>query len=159
MANMATIAGTMFPGTIVPIRLSHSGAVMSSVSLAKRPLNLPASRLSLGLLLLAGCAATQEEKKAALDTWSECIMRAVARLDDGKSDPASVAYGIAPQCAAMYQQFTETMVGGAVTENAQAYMRSETQAQEIRLITSAVLTYRAASPAGKRALSQGAPTR
>jgi len=39
-----------------------------------------------------------------------------------------------------------------MTEKGQAYMRNSAGSQEVKLATSAVLTYRAASPAGKRAL-------
>jgi len=47
-------------------------------------------------LLLAECASVEDrmaEAKPALDAWSKCIMRAIARLDDGKTDPVSMAYG------------------------------------------------------------------
>ena len=110
-------------------------------------------RPSLLLLLLAGCATHQAEQKANLDAWSDCVMHAVARLDDGKSDPIGVANGIAPQCAALYQQFTEAMVSDNITERGQAAMRDRTRDGELRLITSAILTYRAASPAGRAKLA------
>jgi hypothetical protein len=53
------------------------------------------------LLLLAcnGCASPAERQaalKVGMDAWSDCVMRAVSRLDDGKSDPMSIAYGVAP---------------------------------------------------------------
>jgi hypothetical protein len=44
-----------------------------------------------------------------------------------------------------------------ITERGQAATRERARAEEFRLITSAVLTYRAASPAGKRALIEGTP--
>jgi hypothetical protein len=88
-----------------------------------------------------------------LDAWSDCIMHAIARLDDGKSDPTSVAYGLAPQCAALYQQFTEAMVRDNITERSQAAMRDRARSEELRLITSAILTYRAASPAARARLA------
>lgn len=82
-------------------------------------------------------------------------MGAVARLDDGRSDPTSIAYGLSSQCAVLYQQFSDTMERGAFTENAQAFARRQSREMEMRLITSAILHYRAAGPEGKRALAQG----
>jgi hypothetical protein len=98
------------------------------------------------LLFIAGCATHQAEQKASLDAWGDCVMHAVARLDDGKSDPMSIANGIAPGCAVLYQQFTETMVSDNITERGQAAMRDRTRSEELRLITSAILTYRSGEP-------------
>jgi hypothetical protein len=39
------------------------------------------------------------QKDAVRNAWGDCIMQAITRLDDGKSDPLSVAVGVAPQCA------------------------------------------------------------
>ena len=64
MVSMRTIGGTIFPGMIVPIRLSHSGGFVSSASRPERLLNLPAS-VSPALPVLAACAATREQKKVA----------------------------------------------------------------------------------------------
>jgi hypothetical protein len=118
-------------------------------------------RLPLVLLLLLACnsCSSPVERQAALksatDAYGDCVMHAVARLDDGKSDPMSIAYGIAPQCAGLYQAVTDSVTRGMITEAGIAATRERARATELRIITSAVLTYRAASPAGKRALAEG----
>jgi hypothetical protein len=97
-------------------------------------------------IVLTGCATDAEiaaARQSAMDAWGDCVMREVARLDDGKSDPLSIAYGIAPACASLYQQVTQTMLIGMTTENSQAYMRRLTSDSELRMITTAILTYRA----------------
>lgn len=93
------------------------------------------------MILLAGCASEQTQR-VALDSWSECVKAAVARMDDGKTDPTSLAYGISPMCAAQYAAFTEQMVRSNITDNGQLYARAEAQRQELRLITAAVLAHR-----------------
>jgi hypothetical protein len=97
----------------------------------------------LALLLLAGCTS-EAEQRAALDTWHDCIVHAVAQLDDHKSDPLTIAYGASPQCAGLYQRFTDAVAGSVITENAQNYMRDRARSEELRLITGEVLRQRAA---------------
>lgn len=95
-------------------------------------------------LTLAGCTyATDAEIKAADKPWSDCVLREVARLDDGKSDPLTIAYGVEPACASLYAALTQTMQKGMITENAQIYMQRNMRDNELKLITSAVLNYRA----------------
>jgi hypothetical protein len=97
------------------------------------------------VLLLAGCAtATDAEKRTALNTWHDCVASTVARLDDGKSDAATVAYGVAPACAEFYRVFTEAMISGMITEGGQAFMRDKARSEELRMITAEVLRQRAA---------------
>jgi hypothetical protein len=106
--------------------------------------------LLLGLALgfgLAGCANVTlseltDQNKALNTTWSDCVRQAVGRLDDGKSDPVSIAYGVAPQCAAQYQALTEESVNKYITEGVRANMRQVMKENEIKLITSAILTRR-----------------
>jgi hypothetical protein len=50
--------------------------------------------------------------------WGDCIMDAVIHMDDGKTDPVSLAYGIAPQCAGIYQRLSEAELSRYVTETA-----------------------------------------
>lgn len=99
--------------------------------------------LALWVLLLAGCA-TAADKDAARNAWADCIARAVDRLDDGRTDPVSIAVGVAPQCAGQYQRFSEMMIAENITEGGQANMRRQMRDGEIKLVTSAVLTRRAA---------------
>ena len=51
-------------------------------------------------------------------------MAAVMRVDDGHSDPVSIAYGVAPQCSAKYLAFSQEMMSGMWTEGGQAAMRN-----------------------------------
>ena len=69
-------------------------------------------------------------------------MATVIRMDDGRTDPVSLAYGIAPQCAAHYQRFVETEVGSYLTENAQKAQRQLWKEKEVQMITSAVIIHR-----------------
>lgn len=96
-------------------------------------------------LLLAGCATYDQikpELDAAKGAWADCIFQAVRQLDDGKTDPASVAYGVSPRCASQYLALTEQMLRPMTTERSQNFMRQQMRSEELRLITSAVLTYR-----------------
>lgn len=88
--------------------------------------------------LLVGCPDATEAQK--LSAYSSCIMAAVARLDDGKSDPESMARVVSGQCSVQYRAIT----GGYITENAEAYMRDRIRDKELYRASSAVLTYRTA---------------
>jgi hypothetical protein len=79
-------------------------------------------------------------------------MHAVSQLDDGKTDPLSIAFGLSPRCAAQYNKLTEIMVRQAWTENGQNYARQIWKDQELKLITSAILTYRSADAQSKQRL-------
>jgi hypothetical protein len=94
-------------------------------------------------LALAGCAASQEKIESARTAWGDCVKREVARVDDGKTDPFSIAYGVAPMCGKLYQELTADVVSQNVTEDGQGNMRRQMSANELRLITSAVLAHRA----------------
>lgn len=75
--------------------------------------------------------------------WGDCVAN-VVRLDDGKSDPVSIAYGIAPQRGELHAQLTNIMVSHNITENGQIAMRERMKSGEVQMITSAILTFRAA---------------
>lgn len=94
-------------------------------------------------LLLAGCVTDESGQRTATAAYSDCTMAAVKRLDDGRSDPASVAMGVAGACSGQYAQLSLAMQDGMFTENGQASMREQMRSNELRLATSAVLTYRA----------------
>lgn len=82
-------------------------------------------------------------QRAATAVYGDCAMDAVKRLDDGRSDPASVAMGVAAACAGQYAQLSLQMQGQMLTDNGQAYMADKMRTNELRLATNAVLTYRA----------------
>lgn len=69
-------------------------------------------------------------------------MSAVMRMDDGKTDPVSLAYGLAPQCAVQYQRFSAAQVSSSFTEGGQAAQRQLWREKEVQMITSAILIYR-----------------
>lgn len=94
-------------------------------------------------LLLSGCLTTQAQQDNAKEAYSVCITDAVRRLDDGRSDPASVGIGVAGQCSGAYAKLSQTMIGSMFTENGQAYMAGQMRDSEVKLATSAVLNYRA----------------
>lgn len=97
---------------------------------------------------LASCATyeqIQPEINAARDAWSDCIAKAVRRLDDGKTDPISMAYGISPQCAVQYRNLTEQMLRPMNTERSIAAMRETMRTNETKLITSLIINVRAAA--------------
>lgn len=91
--------------------------------------------------VLGGCA-TAAEGDGPRKAWGDCVMRAVQRFDDGKTDPASLALGIAGNCASEYSRLTETMVDGQWTDAARRHMRFTMAENEPKLITSAILTWR-----------------
>lgn len=97
----------------------------------------------LGAIFLTGCITTGN-KDAAREAWGDCVLHAVQRLDDGRTDPVSIAAGVSPKCAVEYARLSEAMISENFTERGQANMRNLMRDGEIKLITSAVLTHRAA---------------
>jgi hypothetical protein len=108
---------------------------------------MPKFRLIMPLLIV-GCTLTApaNAQNAVSQAWSDCVWTAVARLDDGKSDPLSIAYGIEPQCAAQYEKIVETNLEGIRTFQGQTYGRRVYEDKELKLITSVILTYRKSPP-------------
>jgi hypothetical protein len=106
------------------------------------PSRSPVWRILLASFLLSGCITSAEETKNLMDVWGDCVMAAVIRMDDGKTDPVSLAYGIAPQCAVQYQQFTSAETGNYITVRGQDAQRQLWRDKEVQMITSAVLIHR-----------------
>lgn len=92
-------------------------------------------------LVLVGCS-TAADRDSARAAWSSCIDQAIQRLDDGRTDPVSMATGIAPHCAMQYQRLTDRMVGANITARGQADMRLMMREEEIKLVTAAVVSSR-----------------
>jgi hypothetical protein len=82
------------------------------------------------------------ERETAEDAHNDCVWRSVASLDDGKSDPAGIAYKVQPTCVALYEKLTQTVVNRAKTEKAKDVVRARYKDGEIKAITSVVLFYR-----------------
>jgi hypothetical protein len=98
-------------------------------------------------LALSGCAGmngvpNESGRAAATSAYGDCVNQAVSRMDDGKTDPVSMAYGIAPQCAVQYQVLSQIMIRENFTENGQIAMRQQMRDGELRLVTSAIITHR-----------------
>jgi len=93
---------------------------------------------------LTGCMADQAAKDAATKAYADCTMTAVKRLDDGRSDPSSIAMGVSGACAGQYAQLSDQMIHTMFTEGGQASMKDRMEANELRLATTAVLKFRAA---------------
>jgi hypothetical protein len=81
-------------------------------------------------------------------TASDCVASGVRRLDDGKSDPMTIAAGVMPGCAPQWNALSQLEINQMTTEKAQDYMRQQMgDSHEIELVTNAVLSYRAAKRA------------
>lgn len=96
-------------------------------------------------LVAAGCAAgaSQDQQIAvARQQWGDCVMDEVKRLDDGKTDPVSLAVGIAPRCKPQYLALTQVMAAPMVTQRGDYEMRQEMRQGEIQLVTAAIVSWR-----------------
>src|SRR5258706_10218608 len=88
------------------------------------------------VFVVTGCAgatpyATDAEKATALHPWTDCVRTAIARLDDEKSDPVSIAYGIEPGCSVTYEKFGRTFLKGVRTPDGLAYGRARLNEMEL----------------------------
>src|SRR6516164_4055126 len=91
---------------------------------------------------LLGCA-TQEQKDAAVDDWGDCVRSAVERVDDGKTDPMSVADGISAMCAAFYDKVRQSQIKVRQSSGTQKGQDANLKEGELRMIVSAILDHRA----------------
>jgi hypothetical protein len=89
---------------------------------------------------LLGCA-TQEQKSAAVDDWGDCVRSAVERVDDGKTDPKSMADGISAMCAAFYDKVRQSQI--TVRQSSGNGQDANLKEGELRMIVSAILDHRA----------------
>jgi hypothetical protein len=113
-------------------------------------MNRTAITLAAAGLIVAACSSIDyeppdvaiAEKEAAEDAYNDCVLRSVARLDDGKSDPVSIAHGVQPTCAVLYEKLTQTVVSRATTQKGKDDARAMYKDGEIRAITNAVLFHR-----------------
>ena len=101
-----------------------------------------AALIFLGLWLVGCVTANEPELAAVRSAWGDCVATAVRRLDDGKSDPLSIAVGVSPQCAVQYEALTEMMLAPYTTEEGRENIRQGMKDNEIKLITSAILIFR-----------------
>jgi hypothetical protein len=125
------------------------GATCEKATPLAKPMNQIATTLAAGLIVAACSWADYEppdiaiaEREAAEDGYNDCVWRSVAGLDDGKSDPAGVAYQVQPMCAALYEKLTQTVVNRAKTQRGKDDARARYKDGEIKAIISVVLVYR-----------------
>src|ERR1700760_3034364 len=94
------------------------------------------------LTTLTGCKTEnvvyESSEHVAEDAYASCVMDAARRLDDGFSDPAKIAMGVAGACSGQYARLAQAMAEPSRTENVRDQMRTD----ELRFATTAVLTYR-----------------
>jgi hypothetical protein len=106
---------------------------------------IKAPQVLLVAIALLGCA-TQEQKSAAVDAWGDCVRSAVEQVDDGKSDPMSVAAGISAMCAAFYDKVRQSQIKVrqfSETQKGHESMSANLKEGELRMIVSAILDHRA----------------
>jgi hypothetical protein len=113
-------------------------------------MNRTAAALAAAGLIVAACSSidyeppevASTEKEAAEDAYNDCVLQSVARLDDGKSDPVSIANQVQPTCAVLYEKLTQTVVNRTATQKRKDDARAMYKDGEIRAIANAVLIYR-----------------
>jgi len=96
-------------------------------------------------LFLTGCASqgvSPREHNALVD-WVACQKRAAATLDDGVSDPFSVAIAVDSACASPKQAAFEAMTAD-MTYSGEMYARPRFDAMTIKTATEIVLLHRRA---------------
>jgi hypothetical protein len=98
------------------------------------------------LAALPGCkmdnVVYESSQHAEEDAYATCAMDAARRLDDGFSDPGSIAMGVAGACSGQFARLVQAMAEPMRTENRHANVRDQMRTVELRLATTAVLTYR-----------------
>jgi hypothetical protein len=96
-------------------------------------------------LFLGGCATGQQpspSSASAEKVWGDCVVAAVIRMDDGRTDPLSLAHAIAPQCAVAHNEWSEAMIKENGTPQGQDAARERVNSSEIQFIKSAILIHR-----------------
>jgi hypothetical protein len=102
-------------------------------------------KLVVAAFFLGGCATGQRpspSSASAEKVWGDCVVAAVIRMDDGRTDPLSLAHGIAPQCAVAHNEWSEAMIKENSTPQGQDAARERVNSSEIPFITSAIHIHR-----------------
>src|SRR5579862_1875341 len=111
-----------------PDSSERSGGVMRSF------LTTTAMVTSAALLSACATASTKDDPaKKALELWGDCVMKAISQMDDGKTDPLSLAYGISPRCGVQYNDYTQIMINENWTEGGQNAARQLAKDDELKL--------------------------
>lgn len=64
------------------------------------------------VLVQYGSYASNDEIKAAETAYSKCLLQHAATMDDGISDAATIAQGVAPACVSELRNVEETYTRG-----------------------------------------------
>jgi len=100
-------------------------------------------KLVVAAFFLGGCAQRPSPNSASAEkVWDDCVVAAVIRMDDGRTDPLSLAHGIAPQCAVAHNEWSEAMIKENSTPQGQDAARERVNSSEIQFITSAIHIHR-----------------
>jgi len=107
------------------------------------------------LALLAACTTTNsptpQENDAAKAAYTKCLIDNIARVDDGHSDPQSIATSVQPACAVQYNALIQIVVNQCcTTEDSKNSTQQKMKSEELKVITGAVLHYRAAKRGDKQ---------
>ena len=105
-------------------------------------------------LALAACGsatpppASTAEMDAVTTALSNCLGQAAERLDDGKSDAATIALAMQPMCATQFSQFEEAN-GRTLNPAAYNLYLAKVRPHRLEVATGIVLRVRAVRAGGK----------
>lgn len=99
------------------------------------------------LLFVSGCAsgpppASDAEKNEAIKAHFLCLVNAAAKMDDHRSDAATIAIAIEPMCAREFEVVIETFSRAAPNSVAAGMLRQRLMADQLQTATGAVLSER-----------------
>ena len=102
----------------------------------------------LAALLLTACstsvpAATEQEKSDAMRAYVSCLHNAARKMDDGKSDAATIAIALKPVCAAEFANSVQVAERG-MNLQVKRMFEDRMQGHQIEIATVAVLDERRA---------------
>src|SRR5262245_43011856 len=94
---------------------------------------------------LSGCAmgpqeapASEQEKNAAMRSYLDCLYRAATRVDDHKSDAATIGLAIQGMCPTEYEITREVYSRGLNPQARQIFYRKN-EAHQLQIATEVVL--------------------
>jgi hypothetical protein len=79
---------------------------------------------------------------AASHDYIDCLRNAAGKIDDGKSDPNTIAPQVAAQCASQYATLKETL-GGNLAGNARQSFEVDMDGRQLSLVSDVVQRRRA----------------
>jgi hypothetical protein len=94
------------------------------------------------LTVTAAEAANTKRTTSALDGYTRCLSQTAARLDDGKTDPKTVAVGVAIQCAWKRELAIAEMMKGSDDPDAKQGAAEAVRGAETEIIVGMVLELR-----------------